>query len=71
MICIYGKANNSQQSFTTEKESNMMTTCNIGDNGTADIMKVVINNLKNNPTTVGDLIFSLLINFYFFIHFSN
>lgn len=49
----------------------MMTTCNIGDNGTADITKVVINNLKNNPTTVGDLIFSLLINFYFVIHFSN
>lgn len=47
----------------------MMTTCNIGDNGTADITKVVINNLKNNPTTVGDLIFSLLINFYFFYSF--
>ncbi len=63
MICIYGKANSSQQSFTTEREWNMMIICNIGDNGTADIMKVAINNLKNKLTTVGDLIF-ILINFY-------
>lgn len=42
------------QNFITEKGWSMMITYNIGENGTADIMKDVINSLKNKLTTLGD-----------------